>query len=99
MSKELFGELMEKDFYDAFGLEYEKGNVIESLLYSSAIPVRLERLLWRRLYVNAFTDQEADNVIEYLQNNQLDPINAGKNYTQTDIKNKLKNEVNGFEKD
>jgi hypothetical protein len=40
--------------------------------------------------MNDFSKDEAVDKIEYLMQNQLDPIQAGHNYTQTDISNNLK---------
>jgi len=81
-----------KDFYEVFGMEYHKGSLIESLLQNCSLPNVISGIIWERLYINAFTDFEADEIIEYLRENQLDRIQSGFNYTQTDIKYKLKNE-------
>lgn len=83
-------KIEEKDFYNAFGLEYEKGSVMESLLMNCCLPDTISSLIWRRLFEGLFTDDEADEIIEYLKDNQLDRIESGFNYSQTDIQNKLK---------
>lgn len=80
-------ELDNKD-YD-FPMSYEQGNYIESLLMSCAIQVEHEREIHQRLHANDFTTNQAKECIEYLLENQVDPIQNGAIYTQTDIKNKL----------
>ena len=83
-------KIEEKEFYNAFGFEYEKGSVIETLLLNCCLPEIITDLIWQRLFNGLFTDEEADEVIHYLKDNQLDRIEAGFNYSQTDIKRKLK---------
>ena len=41
------------------------------------------------LHIDTMTYIEANEVILLLQNSQIDPIDAGLNYSMTDIKNKL----------
>ena len=48
--------------------------------------------------INLFLSQspsnlEADHLIHQLEQRKVDPINSGFNYSQTDIKNKLKNDI------
>lgn len=44
--------------------------------------------------IKGYVDSErAFELIWYLEANQLDPIQAGLNYNQTDIKNKLNREI------
>lgn len=74
--------------YD-FPASFEQGNYIESLLMSSAIPEKTEREIYRALHDNEFTSKRAKECIEYLKDNQVDPIASGKTYNQGDIKAKL----------
>lgn len=80
-------ELDNKD-YD-FPATYEQGNMIESLLMSAAIPEKVEREIYKTLHDNGFTQKRASECIEYLESNQLDPIDSGKYYNQGDIQKKL----------
>ena len=70
MSKELFEQIREKEFYDLFGLDYEEGCLLEKLLLNSAIPIELEREIHQRFYNNCLTKEEGENIIEYLKQNQ-----------------------------
>jgi len=83
-------ELDNKD-YD-FPASFEQGNYIESLLISAAIPEKAEREIHRTLHDNQFTTKRAAECIEYLLENQLDPISSGHNYQAGDIIKKLKEE-------
>lgn len=83
-------ELDNKD-YD-FPASFEQGNMIESLLMSAAIPEKVEREIHQTLYGGDFTQKRAKKCIEYLQENQTDPIQSGNNYNMTDVKNKLSKE-------
>lgn len=92
VSKEEFLKQREQEFYEVFGLDYDYGSVLESLLLTSAIPIEIERDIWRNLYQNRYTQEEGENVIEYLSQNQRDDIGGGFNYQMKDINKKLKNE-------
>lgn len=75
--------------YD-FPASFEQGNMIESLLLTSTIPHEVERQIHDTLYKGEFTKKRAEECIQYLQQNQQDPIQSGNgNYTQGDIQNKL----------
>ena len=81
-------ELDNKD-YD-FPASFEQGNLIESLLMTSTIPNKIETQIHDTLYNGEFTKKRATECIEYLKENQQDPIASGNgNYTQTDIQKKL----------
>ena len=80
-------ELDNKD-YD-FPATFEQGSYIESLLLSSSIPEKTEREIFRALHASEFTQSKAADCIEYLKDNQTDAIDAGGNYSQTDIQKKL----------
>lgn len=84
---------LDNEDYD-FPASFEQGNMIESLLMSSAIPQKRELEIHRALHANEFTQKRATACIEYLQENQVDPISAGNHYNMGDIKNKLSNETN-----
>jgi phage RecT family recombinase len=75
--------------YD-FPMTYEQGNMIESLLKTSSIPQKYEDEIYDNLMNDGFTQKRASECIEYLQDNQLDPITSGNgNYMQGDIQKKL----------
>lgn len=97
-TKEDYIRMKEREFLELFGdiisdspMDYKVGNLIERLLYSAVIPEQKEREIHRNLYDNNYTNEEAYEVIKYLNENQSCPINSGRNYTATDIKYKLKN--------
>lgn len=75
--------------YD-FPASFEQGNYIESLLMSASIPEKVEREIYQTLHSNGFTTKRAAECIEYLIENQEDPIASGKPYNMGDIQNKLK---------
>jgi hypothetical protein len=60
----------------------------ENLINDSLFPDEEKAAMEKEL--EDITEAEASRMIEYLYPNQLDKINAGHNYSQTDIKNKLK---------
>ena len=90
MSKELFEQIREAEFYELFGLDYNDGSLLESLLLTSAIQPELEREIHQRFYAGVLSQEEGERIIEYLKNNQRDPISGGFNYQAEDIKYKLK---------
>lgn len=61
---------------------------IQSLLKTSSIDCQRVQMIERELY--ELTEEEGYEMINGLKDLQLDPINYGSRYTQTDIKNKLK---------
>jgi len=67
---------------------------IEKLASSSSIDVDFKRLMYMEQTADIFNEDEYNEeiyrLIEYLVNNQLDPITHGRGYNQTDIKNHLK---------
>lgn len=84
-------ELDNQDF--DFPASYEQGTYVENLLMSSAIPIEREREIHQSLHSGAMTNSEAGEIIEYLKENQLDPISSGSNYQAKDIQKKLTNEA------
>lgn len=66
---------------------------IESLMFTAAVPYEVGEYINKMLFL--FTFEQALEKILYLSANQIDPINAGVNYSQTDISNKIKNEITG----
>lgn len=90
MAKEFFLQQREKEFYETFGASYEDLNQIQWLMGTSAIPEHIEREIRQRLYAQSYLKEEAEETINYLKENQRDPIDGGFNYNQTDIKWKLK---------
>lgn len=91
MGKDEFFDMRSREMDDLFGMSIEDGNRIEWLLMNAAIPVEKERMIWRGLYHNYIMHEEAQEIIDYLEQNQRDPIQGGFNYQQKDIKWKLKN--------
>ena len=65
--------------------------MIEGLLRTSIIDH--DEREWIEKELPTASQERARELIEYLQDNQQDAIQSGVNYTQTDIKNKLNNEV------
>lgn len=60
---------------------------IESLIMSAAItPEEMRSIEQEKSYMSA---DRASELIGYLKDNQISPIDAGTNYSQTDIQNKL----------
>ena len=76
-----------------FPATFEQGNYIESLLSRATIPEKREREIHRALYNGEFTQKRAQECIQYLLENQADPIASGHSYNQTDIKHKLNKEI------
>lgn len=75
--------LDEKDYKITDG----QSDYIESLLETSSIsPERKAAIFTEK---DSYSSIDAEKVILYLKDNQLDPIASGKNYSQTDINNKL----------
>lgn len=64
---------------------------IESLLRHANISQEHNDKIYQEMH--SYTSTEAAECITYLGNNQVDPISSGHNYSQTDIKNKQKNEI------
>ena len=63
-------------------------DLIERLLNTSAISNEKKELI--NSYFRNYSFIEAENCIKELKDNQVDPINSGLKYNQTDINNKLK---------
>jgi len=72
-----------------FPMTYEQGNYIESLLMTSAIGEKEERQIYQALHGNDMSQERAKECIEYLKENQRDPIQSGDNYQMGDIQNSL----------
>lgn len=66
-------------------------SAIEMLLKHSNIDHSEREDIERKML--SFSEEEAYKTIEYLRENQLDPIVSGFNYSQTDICKYLKNRV------
>jgi len=65
---------------------------IEGLLKTANLQYEIKEELYREL--KGVIDQErAEELLQYLYNNQVDPISGGLNYSQSDIKNKLNKEL------
>lgn len=64
---------------------------VESLLMNVALDHDEQAEIYREIPV--MSQERANELIEYLQENQLDPIQSGNSYGQTDIKNKIANEI------
>lgn len=63
-------------------------NFIDSLIRTSSITE--ERKVFIERNMNTYSHEQANACIEMLKQNQVDPINSGHNYNQTQIKEKLK---------
>jgi len=66
-------------------------NYIESLLQNSNIDHEERGSIEREF--DDMTAGRAEEVIQYLKDNQLDPITAGTNYSSTDIQKKIQTEI------
>lgn len=77
------------ELYDA---DPNKLDRIEGLLKTAAIQHELKEELYRELK-GAIDTERAEELLEYLYANQVDPISGGLNYSQNDIKNKLNKEL------
>ena len=71
-----------------FGISWNKEDLIHNLINSSTFDDDQKASMERQL--SSITNPEADRLISILKDNQIDPIAAGRNYNQTDIKEKLK---------
>lgn len=76
--------LDESDYFPS----YEKIDVAKGLLKTSAYEGDQYDMLDAK--IDNCTNAELDHIINDLNNNQVDAIDAGRNYSQTDIKEKLK---------
>ena len=65
-------------------------NLIETLLNNCSIDHDEQDSIYGEL--STMSAERAREVIAHLQDNQLDPISSGKNYSQQDIVNKIKSE-------
>ncbi len=63
-------------------------SLLESSTYDHEHRARLEKQV-----MSGISRDEAERMIEELKVNQLDPISSGRNYSQTDIKHKIGNEI------
>lgn len=96
--KRLIKYLPKTDMWDKLGTaidldnsdykaSYEQLDYIDSLIVTAAItPERMREI---EQYKNTMGSEEAKEVIQELKDNQTDPIESGRNYSQTEIKNKL----------
>lgn len=75
--------LDESDYFPS----YEKIDVAKGLLKTSAYEGDQQAMIEAK--IESSTNAELDNIIADLDQNQVDAIDAGRNYSQTDIKNKL----------
>lgn len=77
-------ELDESDFK----ADWNKIHYIESLLSKSTLPHDQISTIESEMY--NYTDIQANECIRHLKDNQRDPIESGDGYSQTDVRNKLK---------
>ena len=77
---------------ELFSADPNKLDRIEDLLKSANLQYEIMEDLYRELK-GIIDEERADELLEYLYNNQVDPITAGRNYGQSDIKNKLRKEL------
>lgn len=74
-----------------YGATYEQKEYIETLLMTANIPTEEYQQLYKE--VSIMTSERAAEVIKMLKENQVDPISAGHSYGQTEIKEKIKHEI------
>jgi hypothetical protein len=77
-------ELDESDFK----ADWNKIHYIESLLSKSTLTH--DQISTIESEMHNYTDTQANDCIRYLKDNQRDPIESGDGYSQTDVRNKLK---------
>lgn len=77
-----------------FPMSYGQATYIESLMQKAVIPEQREREIYQAMSVDSYTQKEAGEVIEYLLENQRDPISSGDNYQARDIVKKLDKDIN-----
>ena len=82
---------LDNEDYD-FPATYEQGNYIESLLLNSNVDEKTSTDIFNALG-EGMTQKRADECIEYLLENQKDPITEGVNYNQGDISKKLEQKL------
>ena len=75
--------LDESDYFPS----YEKIDLAKSLLNTSAYEGDQKEMLEAK--IEGCTDSEIEHIISDLKQNQVDAIEAGRNYSQTDIKRKM----------
>jgi len=85
---EQFAQAVHIDNQD-YIISNEHANFLESLVMTSVYDPDMQEDLIRKLHSGITTD-EADNIKKDLMLNQRNPISSGTNYSQTDIKNHLK---------
>jgi len=73
---------------DDFQASYNQLEMIDSLIKTSSIAE--ERKVFIERNMNTYNIEQAGQCIAMLKDNQVDAINSGHGYNQTDIKNKLK---------
>lgn len=73
---------------ELYNADPNKLDRIEGLLKTAAIQYELKEELYRELK-GAIDTERAEELLEYLYSNQIDPIASGVNYSQTEIKNKI----------
>jgi len=88
---EKLGKAIDLDNFD-YKITDSQLDYIDSLIVTAAInPEEMQQIERSK---SMMSQEEARKTIEYLKENQVDPIDAGLNYGQTDIQNKLKDEIN-----
>lgn len=75
------------DLFDEWEIDEGLISLVESLLKTSNYSLVRRDEVHRNLL--SYTQEETEELIKDLTENQLDPIQHGLNYSQTDILNKL----------
>lgn len=81
---ELLADVNNTPIYPASDVQI---SILEGLTSTASISEEEKDYITRNLF--SFTYQEAEDKINYLKDNQTDPITSGRNYSQTDINNHL----------
>mgnify|MGYP003108923992 CR=1 FL=1 len=80
---------LDNEDYD-FPMTYEQGSYIESLLFNAAIEGKAERQITSAMHANSMTNKQAADCIQFLLDNQVDPVMSGnQHYSQGDIQKTL----------
>ncbi len=70
------------------GASYEQRDYVESLLMNANIPAEQSQALYKELPI--MNADRAGEVISMLKANQIDPVEAGHSYNQTEVLDKMK---------
>lgn len=80
------GKAIEMDNED-YAISYAQANLLDGLIQYATIPEERKEMIEKTM--NLLSRDEATKLIEELKEKQVNPIHAGNNYSQTEIKNQI----------